>query len=195
MSPVLVAILPQAQMQYFDVQSKTWKPLLSMVQLTEATACFCAEYAGNYLYVAAKRGNDFVNYRYHVVSNTWDTIPGFFGSANQIDCLCCVEDHIYAIHQSLAPRRYSISTNQWQYVAKSSAAGNLGPKTFCNKAAVAFKSCLYVLYGQGVKIIRRRITAIAGNQKMLWFTVLIHREICGNRRHQRLTATLGPAFL
>jgi len=150
MSPVLVAILPQAQMQYFDVQSKTWKPLLSMVQLTEATACFCAEYAGNYLYVAAKRGNDFVNYRYHVVSNTWDTIPGFFGSANQIDCLCCVEDHIYAIHQSLAPRRYSISTNQWQYVAKSSAAGDLGPKTFCNKAAVAFKSCLYVLYGQGV---------------------------------------------
>ena len=55
-------------MQFFDVQIKTWKSLPSMAKLSEATACFCAEYVGNYMYVAAKRENDFVNYRYHTVN-------------------------------------------------------------------------------------------------------------------------------
>ena len=147
---VLVAILPQTQMQYFDVQSKLWKPLPSLAQLTDATACFCAEFVGNYLYVAAKKAGDCFVYRYHVVSNTWETLPPYFGSTSKIDCLCFVEDHIYAIRQSLAPHRYSVSTNRWQCVTTSSAECNLHPKTFCNKAAVVFRSCLYVLYGQGV---------------------------------------------
>lgn len=121
-----------------------------MAQLTDATACFCAELVGNYLHVAAKKADDCIVYRYHVVSNTWETLPAFFGSFNQINCLCFVEDHIYAIHQSLAPNRYSVSTNRWQYVTKSSAECNMCPKTFCNKAAVVFRSCIYVLYGQGV---------------------------------------------
>lgn len=121
-----------------------------MVQLTEATACFCAELVGNYLYVAAENAGDCVVYRYHVVSNTWETLSPYFGSASKIDCLCFVEDHIYAIRESLAPHRYSVSTNRWQYVTKSSAECNMCPKTFCNKAAVVFRSCIYVLYGQGV---------------------------------------------
>ena len=86
-------------MQFFDVQSKTWKSLPSMSQLSEATACFCAEYVGNYMYVAAKRGNDFVSYRYHTVNNTWETVPSFAGLANQISCFCSVDDHLYAIYQ------------------------------------------------------------------------------------------------
>ena len=147
---VLLAILPQTQMQYFDIQTKTWKPLPSVAQLPEATACFCAEHAGNYLYVAGKQGNDFVNYRYHVASNMWETLPPFSGLANQINCLCYSEDHIYAIYQSLAPHRYSVTTNKWQCVAQSSAVCYMGPKTFCNKAAVVFRSCLYVLYAQGI---------------------------------------------
>ena len=147
---VLVAILPQTQMQYFDVQSKSWKPLPSMALLTDATACFCAELVGNYLYVAAANADECVVYRYHVVSNTWDTLPPFFGSTDKIDCLCFVEDHIYAIRQSLAPHRYNVSTNRWQCVSKSSTESNMGPKSFCNKSAVVFKSCIYVLHGQGV---------------------------------------------
>ena len=42
----------------------SWKSLPSMSQLTETTECSCAEYVGNYLYVAAKKANDLVNYRY-----------------------------------------------------------------------------------------------------------------------------------
>ena len=137
-------------MQYFDVQSKSWKSLPTMAQLTDAKTCFCAELVGNYLYVAAKKKNDCVVYRYHVVNSTWELLPPCFGSANRIDCLCCIEDHIYAIYKSVPPCRYSVSTKQWQHVSKSRAVCNLGPKTFCNKAAVVFRSCVYVLYGQGV---------------------------------------------
>ena len=137
-------------MQYFDVQSKTWKPFPTMVQLTEATACFCAELVGNYLYVAAQKADDCVVYRHHVDSNTWVTLPPLFGSANQINCLCFVEDHVYAIYHSLAPHRYSVPKNQWQCVANSGAVCNLSSTTFCNKAAVVFRSCIYVIHGQRV---------------------------------------------
>ena len=123
-----------------------------MAQLTEATACFCVELIGNYLYVSAKRGGDFVIYCYHIVSNTWETLPPFFASANQIDCLCCLEDHIYAIYNTVALCRYSVTTKQWQHVSKSSAVCNLS-KAYCRKAAVVFRSCIYVLYGQRVRYI------------------------------------------
>ena len=138
-------------MQIFDVQSKTWKSLPSMSQLSEATACFSAEYVGNYMYVAAKRGNDFVNYRYHTVNNTWETLPSFAGLANQISSFCSVDDHLYAIYQSNTPYRFHISTDQWQCVAKVSAQCYLSQSSFCNKAAVVYKSHVYVLHGQVIQ--------------------------------------------
>ena len=135
-------------MQCFDVQTKTWKSLPSMAKLFEATACFCAEYVGNYMYVAAKRENDFVNYRYHTVKNTWEILPSFAGLANQISCLCSAVDHLYVIYQSQRPYRYHIPTNQWQCVAKSSVQSNQSQSSFCNKAAVVYKSRVFVLHGQ-----------------------------------------------
>ena len=135
-------------MQFFDVQTKTWKSLPSMAKLSDATACFCAEYVGNYMYLAAKRDNDFVNYRYHTVKNTWEILPSFVGLTNQISCFCSVDDHLYAIYQSQTPYRYHIPTNQWQRVAKSSVQRNQSQSSFCNKAAVVYKSHVYVLHGQ-----------------------------------------------
>ena len=126
-----------------------------MAQLYEATACFCAEYVGNYLYVAAKRGDQFVNYRYDIVSNTWETLPSFAGLANQINCLCSIEDHLYVMYQSKAPYGYHIATNRWKSGAKSSAKCSMHPSSFCYKAAVVFRSCVYVLYGPAeTKLIR-----------------------------------------
>ena len=119
-----------------------------MAKLSQATACFCAEYVGNYMYVAAKRENNFVNYRYHTVKNTWEILPSFAGLANQISCFCSVVDHLYAIYQSQTPYRYHISTNQWQCVAKSSVQSNKSQSSFCNKAAVVYKSHVYVLHGR-----------------------------------------------
>ena len=147
---VLVAILPQTQMQYFDIQTKMWKPLSSMAQLPEAIACFCSEVCGNYLYVATRKGDTFVIDRYHISLNIWETLPSFCSPTNQIGCLCSIEDHIYAIYHSEAPRRFSIPKNQWQCVAKLSATLNIVKEAFCNKSAVVFKSCIYVLHGVAV---------------------------------------------
>ncbi|KAL9986349.1 hypothetical protein ACROYT_G000487 [Oculina patagonica] len=116
MNPIPVAILPNTQMQYLDVVTKTWKPLPSMAQANDQNqACFCAEYVGNYLYVAAQnQSNHFVIYRYDIVNDSWDILPPFLKSNHQIDCLCSVDDYIYAISESNPPQRYSLTNNNWQ---------------------------------------------------------------------------------
>ena len=65
------------QMNYFDVETNEWKCIPSMATLIEATACFCAEYVGNYLYVAKKKSlHSGAIYRYHSVNN------GYFQSSH-----------------------------------------------------------------------------------------------------------------
>ena len=146
---VLVAIHPESLISYFDVQSKTWKELSSMQQLTEVQECFCAELIGNYLYVAAKSNKNFVICCYDVVCDTWSTLPPIpHSSGIQIGSLCHIEDHLYVMFKSSSPYRYSIAKNQWQSIASSKAVCDLDQKAFCNKAAIVYKSCLYVLYGQ-----------------------------------------------
>jgi len=152
---VVVAILPQAQMQYFDDGAKSWKHLPSMAQLTETTECCCAEFVGNYLYVAAKKGNNFVNYRYDTVSNSWETLPPVLShvfSKSHIDSLCSVEDYLFVITSGsmCVPFRYSPAKNNWQ------GGASLGfvktqfddPKSqLTNATATVWKSHIYVLHG------------------------------------------------
>ena len=144
-----MAIIPQAQMQYFDFETKNWKPLPSMTQLTEADACFCAEYVGNHLYVAAQKGRDFITYHYDTVSDTWGTLPPILGGNHKIDSLCSIGDYIYAIRESKPPHRFSLKTNQWQCI-KPFHTGETCPNTFCGKASVVSpdNSNLLVLQGQ-----------------------------------------------
>ncbi|XP_067016967.1 kelch-like protein 12 [Acropora muricata] len=150
MSPVIVAILPKRVISYFDVQSKTWKELSSIQQLTDVQECYCAELIGNYLYVAAKSNKNFVICCYDVVRDTWSTLPPIpHSSGIQIGSFCNIEEHLYVIYKSSSPYRYNIVKNQWQSMASSKAVCDLSQRTFCNKAAVVYKSCLYVLYGQG----------------------------------------------
>ena len=147
-----MAIIPQAQMQYFDFETKNWKPLPSMAQLTEADACFCAEYVGNHLYVAAQKGRDFITYHYDTVTDTWGSLPPILGCNHKIDSLCSIGDYIYAIRESTPPHRFSLKTNQWQCI-RSFYTGETCPNTFCNKACVVSpdNSCLFVLQGKRTK--------------------------------------------
>ena len=143
-------------MQHFDVETKTWKPLPSMAQLTEANKCCCAEYVGNYLYVAAKKGNDFVNYRYDTVSNSWETLPPVLSrvfSTSHIDSLCSVEDYLYVITSGsmCVPFRYSPAKNNWQ----GGASLGFVKKQFeedpnirlTNATAAVWESHIFVLHG------------------------------------------------
>ena len=146
-----VAVQPNTQMQYFDVVTKSWKLLPSMPQANERNqACFCAEYVGNYLYVAAKnRSNDSIIYRYDTVNNSWGALPPFLGSSHQINCLCSDNDYIYAISVSSPPQKYSLANNNWQ-----SSGGNLSffstksdKDKLSNVSAVVLKSKIYVIHG------------------------------------------------
>ena len=71
-------------------------------------------------------------------------------TVHQINCLCIVDDHLYAIYKSETPYRYHMETNKWQCVAtcKSRAYRSKPEGSFCNKAAAVFRSCIYVLHGQ-----------------------------------------------
>ena len=115
-------------------------------------ACYCAELIGNYLYVAAKKKMSYVICCYDIVHNIWSTLPPIPGSSDiQIGSMCHIEDHLYVIYKSSAPYRYNIATNQWQSIASPNAFCDLAQETFCNKAATVYKSCLYVLYAQGIQ--------------------------------------------
>ena len=142
-------------MQYFDVEAKTWKPVPSMAQLTEATECCCAEYVGNYLYVAAKKGNDFVNYRYDTVSNSWETLPPVLSHddfcSSEIGSLCFLDDFLYAISggSTCVPFRYSPAENNWQGGTNLSLEEQLhnSNNRLTNATATVWKSNIHVLHG------------------------------------------------
>ena len=138
-------------MRYFDVVTKTWKPLPSIPQANAHNqSCFCAEYAGNYLYVAAKNQSDhFLIYRYDTINNSWGTMPPFLGSSHQIDCLCSGDDFIYAIRESNLQtelQRYSLTNNNWQSGGSLSFSRSGRDKSITVAAAI-FKSEVYIIRG------------------------------------------------
>ena len=145
----------KTEVQYFDADNKVWKPLPSVVQLDiETQSCFCAEYVGNYLYAAAKKqSGQFVIYCYDIVNNSWETLSPFLKSSHMINCLCAVDDYIYAISESHPPQRYSLTNNKWQKGANLPNA-NLrsfdtsdGHYRLSTVTAVVLKSKIYVTHG------------------------------------------------
>ena len=143
--------------QYFDPAVKMWKPLPSVAQLeNETKSCFYTEYFGNYLYVAGKnQSGQFVSYRYDVANNSWETLPPLLESTHQINCLCVVDDYIYAISETDPPQRYSLANNNWQKGAKLPGAGaelrsfitRNGHHRLSTVAAVVLKSKIHVVHG------------------------------------------------
>ena len=139
-------------MQYFDVETKTWKTLPSMAHINayeKNVSCHSAEYVGNYLYVAAnKQSGDNVMYRYDIVNNSWETLPPFLDSDHHINCLCSIDDYIYAISESKSVQRYSLPKNIWQSGANLSIFKTLDRKdAFFTVGTVVYKSKLFTIHG------------------------------------------------
>jgi len=137
--------------QYFDVEAKMWKPLPSVAQLVKTQSFFCADYFGNYLYVAGKNQSDqFAIYLYHIVNNSWETLPPFLESNHKIDFLCSVDDHLYAVNESIEsnpPQRYSLVSNNWQSGVKCrNWPGDV--YKFHTVAAVVLENKMYVIRGK-----------------------------------------------
>ena len=130
--------------------------LLSLQELRPCRETFkflCTEYVRNYLYVAAYLyGESGVIYRYHVVNNVWETLPRFksssLGYGRMINCLCYVNEYLYAISNTDPPQRYSLAQNQWQSGSKLPFLKKSNNRdALCNVAAVVMKSKIYVLHG------------------------------------------------
>ena len=143
---VLIAVLPQVQTQYFDVEVKTWKPLASTTPSIEATQCHYATSAGNKLYVAGSAGFDHYIYRYDTEGNAWEKQPH---SCGQINSLCIIDDYMYAISSDCnqVPQRYSFSKGQWQTFAELIITGDYKLFRSYFSGATVLQSKVYVLYG------------------------------------------------
>ena len=117
---VLVAVLPQSHMIYFDVEEKQWKRLSSLAPVTDILNCYCAETVGRQLFVAGNiEGVGYFTYCYDIETNKWqrheEALP-----CGQISSLCTVGDYMYAVHSdyNMIPQRYSFAKRQWQSFAK-----------------------------------------------------------------------------
>ena len=140
--------------QYFDVDTKLWKPLASVAQLGEITEVYySAELIGNYLYVVWRSIiMEYFVYRYHVLNNTWEKLP----KLNILEykdescgppriCSCSVGGYLYVISQSNPPQRYDLSSNVWQAGEKLNFPQHEG---FFHSVAATVMNCkIYVIHG------------------------------------------------
>ena len=144
--------------QYFDVDTKLWKPLASVAQLGEITdECHSAELIGNYLYVVTvvqqQQGCfEYVVYRYHILNNTWEKLPKLNLREHKDElhsppkiCLCSVSEYLYVITQSYPPQRYDLSNNVWQAGEKLNFPQHEG--IFHSVAATVMNCKIYVIHG------------------------------------------------
>ena len=149
----------EALAQYFDVDTKLWKPLASVAQLSEITyRCYSAELIGNYLYVVTEAQQQFmfhtyVVYRYHILNNTWEKLPELNVCEFRVEprsapgiCLCSVSEYLYVITLSNPPQRYDLSNNVWQAGEKLNFPEH--EVSFQSVAATVVMNCkIYVIHG------------------------------------------------
>ena len=144
---VLVAVLPQSHMIYFDVEEKQWKRLSSLAPVTDILNCYCAETVGRQLFVAGNiEGVGYSTYCYDIETNKWqrheEALP-----CGQISSLCTVGDYMYAVPSdyNMIPQRYSFAKRQWQSFAKFSLSYHYS--YYHKNRATVLHSKLYVLSG------------------------------------------------
>jgi len=141
-SLVLIAVQPNAQMQYFDVEAKTWKPLASTIPAIEAAQCYCAVSVGSKLFVAGMYSISCCIFQYDTEKNEWERLLHPCGEINN---LCVIDDHMYAISadSNQTPQRYSFAKRQWQSIA---LVGRRGKNYYPGKNGVIMHSKVFVLY-------------------------------------------------
>ena len=144
--------------QYFDVDTKLWKPLASVAQLGEITdVCYSAELIGNYQYIVtgvqqAKTMHEYVVYRYHILNNTWEKLSKLEIREIKVKshsppkiCVCSVSEYLYVITQSNPPQRYDLSNNVWQAGKELNCPQDNG--IFSSVAATVMNCKIYVING------------------------------------------------
>ena len=138
---VLVAVSPQARIQYFDVEAKAWKLLPIGSPLIDATHCYCALSVGNNLFVAAKDSIGYCLYRYDPEANVWERLPNPCGETKN---LCLLEEYLYAIPADFnhSTYRYNFAKRKWHKIGVQFISG---ANSFSGAAVLHSK--VFTLYG------------------------------------------------
>jgi len=144
---VLVAVLPNAQMQYFDVETKIWTSLAPVTPQNNLTCCCYAESAG-ILFAGGKDPDGDCIYQYHMEKNLWERQPHNLGT---VEKMCTLDDFVYAImHCNQLPQRYSFSKRQWQTFAKVGITTDSNTD-FHNSGIAVLGGKVYVLHGKRIR--------------------------------------------
>ena len=137
-------------MQYFDFNSKSWKPLTSLAPAPDIASVFCAETVGSKIFIAGSMKDDYncyAVYCYDLEKNIWGK---HLRSNGELSHLCTVGDYMYAFNSDCTkiPQRYSFSKRQWQSFAKVTVPR--GVRTLFNSGTAVLHSKVFVLYGKGI---------------------------------------------
>ena len=143
----LVAVLPKAQMQYFDVETKIWSSSFPVAPPDILTCCCYAESVG-ILFAGGKDPHGDCIYQYHMEKNLWERQPHNVG---MVEKMCTLDDFVYAImHCNQLPQRYSFSKRQWQTFAKLGITTN-DNNDFHNSGIAVLRGKVYVLHGKRIR--------------------------------------------
>ena len=144
----LVAVLPKAQMQYFDVETKIWKAMSPSAPLNNVTCCCYAESVG-VLFLGGKDSDGDCIFCYDIENNFWERQPHNLG---RVERMCALNDFMYAItsvHRNQLPQRYNFSKRQWQTFTKVSITAD-SKNYFYNSGVAVLGAKVYVLYGKRI---------------------------------------------
>ena len=141
-------MLPGSYTQYFDFNSKSWKPLTSLAPAPDVASVFCAETVGSKIFIAGSIKDDdyyycYAVYCYDLEKNIWEKHSQ---SNGELSHLCTVGDYLYAFNSDCTkiPQRYSFSERQWQSFAKVTDPRGV---IFFNSGTAVLHSKVFVLYG------------------------------------------------
>ena len=145
-------------MQYFDVEAKEWKPMVSLEPIAEAKELYSAKTIGNKLCVGGySYGVGECLYCYDIENNVWEKHPY---SGGEIHHLCSVGNYIYAIcwNCDAVHQRYNLAECQWQHFAKVNITTDSDDEdeTYESAGATVFHSKVYVLYGYKIRELQMR---------------------------------------
>ena len=143
----LVAVLPEAQMQYFDFETKICTSMSPASPLNYVTCCCYAESVG-ILFVGGTDSDGVCIYCYDIEKNSWERQPHNLGT---VERMCASNGFMYAImHCDQLPQRYNFSKRQWQTFAKVGIRNDWN--NYCYNAGIAVLGTkVYVLYGKRIR--------------------------------------------
>ena len=176
-----MAILPGERMQYFDVETKTWKTLPVASPSIRAIRCFCAVSVCDKLMVTAQDSLGYCIYRYDTEANVWENeweVKATTSSPQLGSILIVVKSKLYVAggkevslyfdgrvcgNKPASAEMYNEETNTWSVVKKKFIPDN-------NLNAIEVEGRVYFIINKfpidsGIRTTDRRLYSAVLNER------------------------------